>query len=90
MFTLSILSCRTVFEEIGDGAEIMDVNGREISVRAYCSWFNFKGGDQQKAVSVLSGGERNRLLLAKVRVMCKTVAHAEMLSIAPSMQWSDA
>ncbi len=46
----------------------MDINGREVSVRAYCSWFNFKGGDQQKAVSVLSGGERNRLLLAKVCV----------------------
>jgi len=63
-----LCTLRTVFEEIGDGAEIMDINGREVSVRAYCSWFNFKGGDQQKAVSVLSGGERNRLLLAKVCV----------------------
>ena len=60
------MAYRTVYEEIGDGAEILDINGREVSVRQYCSWFNFKGGDQQKAVSVLSGGERNRLLLAKV------------------------
>ena len=81
MSMLSILTCRTVFEEIGDGSEIMDVNGREVSVRAYCSWFNFKGGDQQKAVSVLSGGERNRLLLAKVRVHCVTVAmHGDALN----------
>ena len=65
-----------MFEEIGDGAEIMDINGREVSVRAYCSWFNFKGGDQQKAVSVLSGGERNRLLLAKVCVRGQAAKHS--------------
>ena len=65
-----------MFEEIGDGAEIMDINGREVSVRAYCSWFNFKGGDQQKAVSVLSGGERNRLLLAKVCVRGQAAQHS--------------
>lgn len=57
---------RTVFEEIGEGAEFINFNGRDVNVRAYCSWFNFRSADQQKKVGVLSGGERNRLLLARV------------------------
>lgn len=59
-------SDKTVFEEVGEGADVISINGREISLRAYCSQFNFKGSDQQKKVGVLSGGERNRLQLAKV------------------------
>ena len=54
-----------MYEEIGEGAEELDLGGSKVNMRAYCSWFNFKGGDQQKKLSVLSGGERNRLQLAK-------------------------
>ncbi|GLC42782.1 hypothetical protein PLESTB_001417500 [Pleodorina starrii] len=56
---------RTVYEEIADGKDEVDLGGRLINARAYCSWYNFKGGDQQKKVGSLSGGERNRLHLAK-------------------------
>jgi len=55
----------TVFEEIADGDDVIDLGGREIMSRAYCSWFNFKGTVQNQLVSTLSGGERNRLQLAK-------------------------
>ena len=54
-----------MYEEIGEGAEELDLGGSKVNMRAYCSWFNFKGADQQKKLSVLSGGERNRLQLAK-------------------------
>jgi sulfate-transporting ATPase len=57
---------RTVFEEITGGAERLVVGGRELHGRAYVASFGFKGSDQQKRVGELSGGERNRLLLAKV------------------------
>jgi sulfate-transporting ATPase len=56
----------TVYKEISGGQENIQVGKTEVSSRAYCGWFNFKGGDQQKLVKVLSGGERNRLHLAKV------------------------
>ena len=56
----------TVFEEITGGVEFMKVGNREIHGRAYCASFNFKGSDQQKRVGDLSGGERNRVHLAKV------------------------
>jgi ATP-binding cassette ChvD family protein len=56
----------TVFEEITGGVEHMKVGSREIHGRAYCASFNFKGSDQQKRVGDLSGGERNRVHLAKV------------------------
>ena len=56
----------TVFEEITGGVEHMKVGGREIHGRAYCASFNFKGSDQQKRVGDLSGGERNRVHLAKL------------------------
>ena len=56
----------TVYEEITDGMETFKFNGREINGRAYCASFMFKGSDQQKKVGQLSGGERNRVLLAKM------------------------
>jgi ATP-binding cassette ChvD family protein len=58
---------KTVWEEISDGLDIMKLGDkREIPSRAYVSWFNFKGADQQKRVGLLSGGERNRVHLAKM------------------------
>jgi sulfate-transporting ATPase len=56
----------TVYEEITGGVEHMKVGNREIHGRAYCAGFNFKGSDQQKRVGDLSGGERNRVHLAKI------------------------
>ena len=58
-------SNKTVWEEISGGLDIMTVGGREIPSRAYVSSFNFRGSDQQKKVGLLSGGERNRVHLAK-------------------------
>jgi len=57
---------KTVWEEISEGNDIIDVNSTIIHSRAYVSAFNFKGSDQQKVVGQLSGGERNRVHLAKV------------------------
>jgi ATP-binding cassette ChvD family protein len=57
---------RTVFAEITDGVEIVKVGSREIPARAYVSSFNFRGTDQQKLVGALSGGERNRVHLARL------------------------
>jgi len=57
---------KTVFEEITDGLDVLDVGGREVASRAYVAAFNFKGPDQQKKVGVASGGERNRVHLAKL------------------------
>jgi ATP-binding cassette ChvD family protein len=57
---------RTVFQEITDGVETVKVGNREIPARAYVSSFNFRGTDQQKLVGTLSGGERNRVHLAKL------------------------
>jgi len=62
----SLNSNKTVWEEISGGNEIIYLGKREINSRAYCSTFNFKGGDQQKKVGQLSGGERNRVHLAKM------------------------
>jgi energy-dependent translational throttle protein EttA len=62
----SLDSDATVFEEITGGVEHMKVGNREIHGRAYCASFNFKGSDQQKRVGDLSGGERNRVHLAKL------------------------
>jgi ATP-binding cassette ChvD family protein len=57
---------KTVYEEITGGNELITLGKREVNARAYCSWFNFRGADQQKKVGTLSGGERNRLLMAKL------------------------
>jgi ATPase subunit of ABC transporter with duplicated ATPase domains len=56
---------KTIWEEISGGTDVMMVGKREINTRAYVGSFNFKGGDQQKKVGQLSGGERNRVHLAK-------------------------
>jgi ATP-binding cassette ChvD family protein len=57
---------KTVWEELSGGLDIIKLGSREISSRAYCGSFNFKGADQQKKVGQLSGGERNRVNLAKM------------------------
>ena len=57
---------KSVFEEIGGGEEELTLGKRTVPARAYASWFNFKGRDQQRKVGLLSGGERNRLHLAKL------------------------
>jgi ATP-binding cassette ChvD family protein len=59
---------KTIWEEISGGLDIMKVGGREVPSRAYVGSFNFKGADQQKKVGQLSGGERNRVHLAKTLV----------------------
>ncbi|MBN9061963.1 MAG: energy-dependent translational throttle protein EttA [Rhizobiales bacterium] len=56
----------TVFEELSEGNDVIHLGKREIKARAYVSAFNFKGGDQEKKVGMLSGGERNRVHLAKM------------------------
>jgi ATPase subunit of ABC transporter with duplicated ATPase domains len=57
---------KTVFEEVSGGLDVLHFGRAEVNARAYLSWFNFRGADQQKKVGVLSGGERNRLHLAKL------------------------
>ena len=59
-------SSKTVYDEVSGGQDMIQVGKREINTRGYLSSFNFKGADQQKQVSKLSGGERNRLHLAKL------------------------
>ena len=56
----------TVWEAISGGAEIIQLGDAQMNSRAYCSAFNFKGGDQQKKMSLLSGGERNRVHMARL------------------------
>ena len=56
----------TVWEAITGGAEVIELGDAQMNSRAYCSAFNFKGGDQQKNVSLLSGGERNRVHMARL------------------------
>ena len=56
----------SVWEAISGGAEIIELGDAQVNSRAYCSAFNFKGGDQQKKVSLLSGGERNRVHMARL------------------------
>ncbi len=65
-FRDSMDNSKTVFQEISEGADIIKINNFEIPARAYCSRFNFRGIDQQKIIGELSGGERNRVHLAKL------------------------
>ncbi len=57
---------KTVYEELSGGQDLLQLGNREINARQYVSWFNFSGSDQQKKVGTLSGGERNRVNLAKI------------------------
>lgn len=57
---------KTVWQEISEGKDILTLGKRDVNSRAYVAQFNFKGGDQQKKVGMLSGGERNRVHLAKM------------------------
>ena len=57
---------RTVWETVSDGDDEIQLGSRRVASRAYCSWFNFKGRDQQRTVGALSGGERNRVHLARL------------------------
>ena len=59
-------SAKSVWEEISEGQDEIELGRRRVQSRAYCAWFNFRGGDQQKKVGQLSGGERNRVHLAKM------------------------
>ncbi|MDP5070445.1 MAG: energy-dependent translational throttle protein EttA, partial [Congregibacter sp.] len=61
-----LVGSKTVWQEISDGLDIMNIGGYEVNSRSYVGRFNFKGSDQQKFVKDLSGGERNRLHLAKL------------------------
>ena len=62
----SLPDAQTIYETISGGEEIIRMPGREVNARAYCAQFGFTGADQQKKVGVLSGGERNRVHLARV------------------------
>ena len=72
----SLNADKTIWEEISDGLELVQLGKREVNSRAYVSRFNFSGSDQQKRVGQLSGGERNRVHLAK---MLKTGANVLLL-----------
>ena len=72
----SLNSEKTIWEEISDGLDLVQLGKREVNSRAYVSRFNFSGSDQQKRVGQLSGGERNRVHLAK---MLKTGANVLLL-----------
>ena len=60
---------KSIFEELSEGQDVIKLGNREVSSRAYCSWFNFSGDAQQKKVGNLSGGERNRVNMAKILKM---------------------
>lgn len=62
----SLAGKQTVWQEISDGNDELELGKRRVSSRAYCGWFGFRGADQQKPVGQLSGGERNRVHLAKM------------------------
>jgi len=62
----SLVPGKSVYEIISEGNDTIRLGGREVNARAYCSKFNFAGQDQQKKVDILSGGERNRLHLARM------------------------
>ena len=72
----ALVAASTVWQEISEGQDEIDLGRRKMASRAYCALFNFRGADQQKKVVQLSGGERNRVHLAK---MLKTGANVLLL-----------
>jgi ATP-binding cassette ChvD family protein len=62
----SLDGSKSVYDEISGGRETLELGRTKVNARAYCGWFNFRGSDQQKKVGLLSGGERNRVHLAKL------------------------
>ncbi len=72
----TLVATNTVWQEISGGADEIDLGRRKMASRAYCALFNFRGADQQKKLGQLSGGERNRIHLAK---MLKTGANVLLL-----------
>jgi energy-dependent translational throttle protein EttA len=72
----TLVAANTVWQEISEGRDEIDLGRRKIASRAYCALFNFRGADQQKKVGQLSGGERNRVHIAK---MLKTGANVLLL-----------
>jgi len=72
----ALVASSTVWQEISEGQDEIDLGRRKMASRAYCALFNFRGADQQKKVGQLSGGERNRVHLAK---MLKTGANVLLL-----------
>ena len=65
---------KSVWEEVSGGNDMIELGDAEVNSRAYCSSFNFRGSDQQKRTGMLSGGERNRVHLAKLSVRGKCPA----------------
>ena len=63
---VSLNSEKSVWEEIAEGQDVVTLGSREVASRAYVSWFNFSGADQQKKIKDLSGGEKNRVYMAKM------------------------
>ena len=82
---------KTVWQEISGGIDIIEVGKREINSRAYVGAFNFKGGDQQKKVGQLSGGERNRVHLAKMLkrapICCCSTSRPTTWTSRPCARW---
>jgi len=62
----SLSGDKSVWEEISGNSDVINLGNKEVNSRAYVSWFNFTGSDQQKKVGILSGGERNRVQMAKI------------------------
>ena len=79
---------KNVWEEISDGQDIILLGKKEVNSRAYCSSFNFKGADQQKKVGTLSGGERNRVHLAKMLKLRRQPAAARRADQRPRRRYA--
>ena len=79
---------KTVWEEISDGQDIILLGKKEMNSRAYCASFNFKGADQQKKVGTLSGGERNRVHLAKMLQFGRELAAARRADQRPRRRYA--
>ena len=83
----SLEGTNTVWKEISGNQDVVSLGKREVNSRQYVSWFNFRGGDQQKLVKDLSGGERNRVhlakLLARVGTSCSSTSRRTTSTSTP-------